>query len=145
MGSSFWDACRCSARVVRINLTSKVAHVSFAKGSCDEDVFRLLAAVFVTAVPLAAPVIAGDDRVWVGRDVNDSSIHWTVADHGSSWVLKSNGAVEGNYAINYRGDGYVEMKSVGISSYSRIRLYSDRLQVPGIFGWTTLAKGRFHD
>ncbi len=106
--------------------------------------FAFYSAATVALLACMAPcAVAADRELWVGRDIENSTIFWTcTATSGDNWTLKKNGAFFGTFKTVASTDAYIEIKGAD----NRIRLYSDKMMInaPGsdfkFFDW---AKGKW--
>jgi hypothetical protein len=109
----------------------------------------LVLVAVLTALFLAtgSNAVAGGKTVWVGRDVNNNSVHWTCTNTtGDNWILKKNGSNYGSYETVSKSSDYIEVQAKGTKNFERLRLYSDKLTMNekgSKFKFLTLAKGKW--
>ncbi len=104
----------------------------------------ILAALLVAMAPAAA---AAERTLWVGRDVDNTAVHWTCTNTtGDDWILKKNGRIWDKYEEVARTAVYVELQAKGTRNVDRVRLYKDKLSMNkngSKFQFVTVANGKW--
>ncbi len=98
------------------------------------------------AVTASAARAAGGS-VWVGRDLDNNRVFWTCTKAGGNdWTLKKNGRSLGDYEGVTSTSEFVELQLKGTRTFSRVRLYKDKLSVNkggSKTEWVQMAKGKW--
>jgi hypothetical protein len=110
----------------------------------------LFPSVVVTALLIAAaPALAAERTVWVGRDLDNNKVFWTCSNVGSNnWQLKKNDTLLGEYEGVTSTSEFVELQLKGSKQYDRVRLYKDNLSLNkegSRTEWIQMAKGKWAD
>jgi len=124
---------------MRQNLTVAVKFATFITAP--------LAVAFLIAV--AAPAVAAERTVWVGRDVDNNNVIWSCSNvGGDNWKLKKDGKIIGEYEGVTSTDDFVELQLKDSKEYDRVRLYKDKLYMNkegSKTEWLQMAKGKWTD
>jgi hypothetical protein len=106
----------------------------------------LTVACFLAAV---SPAVAAGRTVWVGRDVDNTSVIWSCSNvGGNDWKLKKNGRTIGDYEGVTSTAEFVELRLKGTTGYDRVRLYGDNLSMNkegSRTEWIQMARGKWAD
>ncbi|MFM7148810.1 MAG: hypothetical protein ACKO23_03110 [Gemmataceae bacterium] len=105
-----------------------------------------MALVMAVSFIQVTPARAADHKAWVGRDIANNKVHWTLTKvSGDSWVLKENGKKFADCeATQVKGD-FIELS---MSGGGKVRVYDGKFQMTKPrtkTEWIDIARGKWSD